>query len=339
MSSFWKPVCNYKHIIKTFVSPGKDQFLCIYELLLFILSFGSKKRMSFFFSLRSGKKRSERMDERKGIIFSGLNGKWKASMAVEASIALPVFLFFLMNILFSFDMLRLHGNLTAAMHQTGNRMAFHGYAYRAMAEDGSFITEGLDSFILSVGYARSQVIGILGREYLDRSCLSSGVSSLDFMKSSVMEEGDIIELVAAYKVKPFISLMGFPDFAMENRYYGRAWTGYDVEGRQSDMSAEDPVVYVAEHGTVYHMARNCSYLTPAVEAVSNGTVAELRNAGGAKYYDCERCRSNKYQAVVYITSQGNKIHGSLACSGLKRTVYTVHLSEVEGKGRCSKCGG
>ncbi len=318
MFSFWKPVYNHRHIIKTVVSPGKVLFLYIKGFSVYVQSFCSKKRMSFFSPLFCRKQR--------------------ASMAVEASAALPFFLFFLLNILSSFEMLRLHGNLTAAMHQTGNRMAFYGYAYKAATGNEAVLTEGMDSLILSVGYAKSRVIGILGTDYLEGSCLADGVSGLHFIKSSVMERNDIIELVASYRVKPFFSLMGFPDLHMENRYYGRAWTGYDVAVRQSDMSAEDPVVYIAEHGTVYHLARNCSYLSPSIEAIPSGAVDELRNTGGGKYTDCDRCKRNKYQAVVYITSQGNKAHGSLQCAGLKRTIYLVLLSEVGGRGRCSKCG-
>lgn len=320
MSSFWKPICNYIHIRKAFASPGKNLKLYIYNFLLYVsTSFKSKKRMSFFSSLRSKKQ--------------------KASMVVEASIALPFFLFFLANILFSFDMLRLHGNLMAAMHQTGNKMAFYAYAYKSAIKDEIILTDGMDSVIWSEGYARNSVIDILGKEYLDHSCLSSGILGLHFVKSSVMKENEVIELVASYRVKPFIKVMGFPDFPMENRYYGRAWTGYDTAKRQSDMSIEDPIVYVAENGIVYHVARNCSYLNPSVEVIASGMISEFRNESGGKYYACERCSRSGYQAVLYITSQGNKVHGSLKCPGLKRTVYTLHLSEAGGKGKCSKCGG
>lgn len=317
MSSFWKPVCNYKHIKKTFVSPGKSLLLYIYNILLFRSSFGTKKRMSFFSSLHGRK----------------LN----ASMAVEASMVLPLFFFFLINILFSFDMLRLHGNLTAAMHQTGNKMAFYGYAYKAAAGDEAVFSEVMDSIILSEGYARNCVVNILGKDYLDHSCLSSGAAGLHFMKSSVMKENDVIELVASYYVKPFIKVMGFPDFPMENRYYGRAWTGYDVTGGAM-ASDEDPIVYITENGAVYHTARSCSYLNLSVEAVPYIMIPELRNESGGKYYDCERCGREGYQAVAYITAQGGKVHGSLKCAGLRRTIYAVRLSETVGMGKCSKCG-
>lgn len=316
MSSFRDNVCNYRQFKKTIVSPGRN--LLYQNILSKLFSKKAEKRISSF--------------------FSQCNKKYRASMAVEAAIALPFFFFFVMNILFSFDMLRLHGNLMGAMHQTGNKMAFYGYAYRMGAEDGTIITEGLDSLILSEGYARGRVIYLLGEEYLNHTCLASGISGLHFGKSSIMKENDIIELTASYKVKPFIRVIGFPEFPMENRYYGRAWTGYDVEGRQSDMSKEDPIVYVAENGVVYHVARNCTYLNPSITAVSSAMIQTLRNENGEKYYPCDRCGSSSFQAVMYVTSQGNKVHGSLNCSGLKRTVYSMHLSEVEGKGKCSKCG-
>lgn len=316
--SFWKPVCNYQHIKKTFVSPGKG-LLYTCKILIFSLSYRAKKRMSFFFSLPVRKQ--------------------KAGMAVEASMALPLFFFFLINILFSFDMLKLHGNLMAAMHQTGNKMAFYGYAYKAVTGGESILAEGMDSLILSEGYARNRVVDILGKEYLNHSCLASGASGLHFVKSSVMEENDVIELVASYRVKPFFKIMGFPDFPMENRYYGRAWTGYDVTGGQGDALTGDSIVYVTENGTVYHRARNCSYLNPSVKAVAHGLTETLRNESGGRYYDCERCKISEYQGVVYITNQGNRVHGSLKCPGLRRTVLSIRLSEAGNRGRCSKCGG
>ncbi len=315
MSFFRILISNFKHFKEKVVSPGKS----LLNQILGFFSYKTGKRISFISSLREK--------------------KIKASMAVEAAIAIPFFLFFLMNILFAFDMLRLHGNIMGAMHQAGNKMAFYGYAYRSGFGEEGLLSGEADSLILSEGYARRKVINILGEDYLNHTCLASGTSGLHFIKSSVMKEDDRIELVASYKVKPFINIIGFPDMPMENRYYGRAWTGYDVAGRAEGGEGEDPVVYIAETGTVYHIARNCAYLNPSVEAVSKAMASELRNEEGGKYYSCGSCKGNNFQPVVYITSYGNRIHSSLSCSGLKRTVYTVHLSEVKGKGKCSKCGG
>lgn len=281
------------------------------------------------------KNNSIKISEKRMLLFS--YPKCKGSMAVEAAIAIPFFLFFMMNLLFAFDMLRLHGNLMGALHQTGNKMAFHGYAFKQAEETGIMPSEGISSVIMSQVYVRNKVINILGSDYLDHTCIVSGTAGLQFLKSSIMKE-DIIDIVASYRVRPFIKVMGFPDFSMENRYYGRAWTGYDVEWGQGGSDKSDPIVFITDTGVVYHVTRNCTYLCPSIEMISIAMKDEIRNENGGKYYACERCGSNGMQAILYITSQGNRFHSSLQCSGLKRTIYNVHLSEVEGKAKCSKCG-
>lgn len=263
----------------------------------------------------------------------------KGSMAVEAAITVPLFLLFMINILLSFDMLRLHSNMLAAMHQTGNEMAFAGYAYEALMADSTIEAGGLGSVIISEGYAKSKVIKTLGTDYLDNTCLEGGSRGISFLKSSVMKEDDMIDLIASYQVQPFIKIIGFPGFAMENRYYGRAWTGYDVEyGQAGAGNREDPMVYIADTGVVYHLARNCTYLCPSIEAVTKGATDGMRNENGEKYHACERCGNGKIGAVVYITDQGNRYHTSLRCSGLKRSIRSVPLSQAGGRSRCTKCG-
>ncbi len=292
-------------------------------------------RAKIFYNKNLKKFKSFKISEKRILLFSSL--KCKASMAVEAAIAVPFFLFFIMNILFAFDMLRLHGNLMGAMHQVGNKMTIHGYAFKQVEEAGITLPEELSSVIMSQGYIRSKVIDVLGSNYLDHTCLAAGTTGLQFLKSSIMQD-DVIDIIASYRVRPFIKVIGFPDFPMENRYYGRAWTGYDVERGGSGENKEDPIVYVADTGVVYHVARNCTYLCPSIEMISIAMKEEARNENGGKYHACERCGDNGMQPILYVTLQGNRYHSSLQCSGLKRTIYVIHLSEVNGKGQCTKCG-
>ena len=46
----------------------------------------------------------------------------RASMTVEAALVLPVFIFFLSNILYSFEILRFQCNMKAALHDTGTQI-------------------------------------------------------------------------------------------------------------------------------------------------------------------------------------------------------------------------
>lgn len=272
-----------------------------------------------------------RLAKRASLIFS----REKGSMTLEAAFVLPFFLFAVLNILFAVNIIATQSRIGAALHQVGNKMAFAGYAYENTV--GGTLPEGLSSVALSSGYARGQVISDVGSAYLSGSCVKGGAGGLSFAGSTVMERGDIIDLRVSYRVKPFVELMGFDGFLMSQRYYAKAWTGYDASGSVSDMTADDPMVYITETGTVYHLNRNCTYLNPAVEAASAGAVKDRRNSSGAKYAPCGLCGAFS-ESEVYITQYGSSYHSRLNCPGLKRTIYTVPLSEVGGRGRCSKCG-
>lgn len=260
----------------------------------------------------------------------------RGSMTLEAAFALPFFLFAVLNILFAVNIIGTQSRMNAALHQVGNQMAFYGYAYGQTV--GNVLLDALAGVALTEGYARGQVVEYVGRSYLEKSCVEGGAGGISFAGSSVMGAGDIIDLKVSYRVKPFAGMMGFDGFLMSQRYYGKAWTGYDSAGQMSDFDENDPMVYITRTGTVYHTNRGCSYLNPTVEAVASEVVTDRRNASGAKYTPCSVCGKNAAGGEVYITNYGSSYHRLLNCPGLKRTIYTVPLSEVGGRRRCSKCG-
>ena len=262
--------------------------------------------------------------------------KQKGSMTLEAAFVLPFFLFAVINILFAVNIIGAQSRINAALHQTGNKMAFAGYVYGKTL--GSVLPDSLAGVAMTHVYARSQVLEYVGRNYLEQSCIVGGAGGISFAGSSVMEEDDIIDLQVSYKVRPFSGIMGFDGFSMSQRYYGRAWTGYDVTRFVSDTKQEDPMVFITETGTVYHLDRNCTYLNPSVESVPALTVDTRRNQSGGRYYPCEICGAGTGIGQVYITGQGSSYHSKINCSALRRTIYTVPLSQVGGRGKCSKCG-
>ena len=260
----------------------------------------------------------------------------KGSMTLEAAFVLPFFLFAVINILFAVNMIGTQSRFNAALHQTGNKMAFAGYVYERTV--GNVLPDSLAGVAMTGIYARGQILEYVGTGYLDQSCVVGGAGGVSLAGSSVMGDGDIIDLNVSYRVKPFAGIMGFGGFTMTQRYYGKAWTGYDVTQYVSDIKQEDPMVYITETGTVYHSDRNCTYLNPSVESVSATAIGDMRNQAGAKFYSCEICGGYRGTEQVYITKYGSSYHSQINCSGLKRTIYTVPLSQVGGRGKCSKCG-
>lgn len=260
----------------------------------------------------------------------------KGSMTLEAAFALPFFLFAVLNILFAVNIIGTQSRINAALHQVGNKLAFAGYAYENTVE--GVLPEGLAGVAVTEGYARGKIVEYMGSSYLENSCVKGGVAGLSFLGSSVMGEEDIIDLKVSYRVRPFVNLMGFDGFSLSQRYYGRAWTGYDAVGSVRDGTAEDPMVYITKTGAAYHLDRDCSYLNPKIETMPAQAVSDRRNASGGKYTPCGSCGAGAGVGQVYITSYGSSYHKRLDCPGLKRTIYTVPLSEVGGRRRCSKCG-
>ncbi len=265
----------------------------------------------------------------------------RASMTLEAAIALPIFLFFMLEIMSFMDMIGLQSRLNAALRETGNEMAFSGYVYDKIS-DTILADIDLPDVITSVAmtqlYAKNRVLAYVGSDYLDASSIKGGSSGLSF-SGSIMEDDDIIEIQVHYKLQSPFSIFGieFSSFNVAQCYYGRAWTGYAVEDAVSDTTAEDPMVYITETGTVYHTNKNCTYLNPSVKTIAESDIESSRNQSGSKYTACSICGGNISSGNVYVTNYGTSYHTSLTCSGLKRTIYTVALSEVGGRSLCSKC--
>ena len=93
------------------------------------------------------------------------------------------------------------------------------------------------------------------------------------------------------------------------------------------------VVYVTEHGSVYHTSLSCSHICLRIDGDSVKKILQED-----KYQACDKCMDNgKIPSVLYVTRYGDKYHSSLGCSGLKRTVKAIPRDEAEGMRMCSRC--
>lgn len=110
----------------------------------------------------------------------------------------------------------------------------------------------------------------------------------------------------------------------------RAWIGF------TDLNVTETYVYITPEGKVYHLDNECTHLKLSIRSVSIVTAKEERNNYGQKYRKCMLC-DDAFGALVYITSEGDCYHSERSCSGLKRTIRRVPLSEVSGRGLCIRC--
>ncbi len=257
------------------------------------------------------------------------------SMTVEAAIVVPLFVFFIVNLLGIIEIYSLHGTLTASLREVGRELSVYAYAYDRIVKEEE--DEGLEALVENVAfsylYVKTQVETFAGSQYLDASPLTHGRESMNFLESSILQQDDIIDLVVTYQVSPVIPVVGFRPARFYNRYYGRAWTGYDVAGNENAQE-----VFVAENAKVYHLDRECTHLLLSIKECTAAEVGNLRNADGNRYRACEFCQTAG-KSKLYIADRGDCYHGQIDCSGLKRTIFVMTMTEAKKYYEvCSRCG-
>ncbi len=261
-----------------------------------------------------------------------------ASMTLEAAIVLPVFIFFFVNIMSAIDVLRVQSELEAALHQVGSDCMQMAYDSKASSNALNLESEIVDIAEVS-GFSVYAVAGVNKKldGKISGNIVKDGIKGLKFTSSRIMTEGDIIDIVVDYKVRPVFAIAGFHQFPVQSRFYGHAFTGYDPEHGIASENEAEQIVYVTEHGTVYHSTVNCKYLSHTISSVAFSALGNKRNSSGGKYYSCEYCGKKVTGGDVFITPYGDRFHSRVDCPGLKRTIYTIPISEVGGRGPCSGC--
>ena len=258
----------------------------------------------------------------------------EGGLTIEAALIIPIFLFAIAAVLSFTDILRLQMKIGSAMVQCAKELAVYGYAEESIlgetVDDVPFLAETF----FSETYVRNRVISELGEDYL-LGTPAEGGRAIHFAGSRIMEN-DRIELRSAYYVTPFFALSPKSGFLTGTRAVARAFTGYDNLSAVSDGDKEE-FVYITPEGTAYHKSRSCHYLDLSIERVFMEDISGIRNKDGAIYYACPLCKGSGNGTTVFVTSYGSRYHKDVLCSGLKRTVEMVPISETGGRHPCSKC--
>lgn len=253
----------------------------------------------------------------KNALREGIPLSLKGSLSLEASLVMPLFMFFLMTILMGIEIVRLQSNVIEALHQ-GEGMAF---AIKSSSISPSVCNE---------------YISTKDNPYV---CIDDKESGLKFSDKSSIESNGLIKLYADYSVKPFISVIPLKKMHIEDKVVGHAFTGFvPIDGGIINIDLGE-YVYITRSGIKYHLSESCSYLNVHSRQVSYEELVNVRNKNGGKYYPCERCRPSQ-SGSVYITEDGGSYHSRKDCYSLRRTIRIVPLKEAidNGYSLCSKCG-
>ena len=264
----------------------------------------------------------------------------KGSMTIEAALIMPLFLMGLIFLLSMIEIIRLQSEIEQVMHQYGKKTAVYSYAYDQLQSNDSNFIDVFESVGFSSIFLKKEMEDKMGKAYLEQSPLVGGSNKINYIYSSFMKN-DIIDLVVIYKVSPYSNVFGNKSITQMNRCRLRAWTGYDpsLDEKNTRLENETKYVYITQDGEVYHLNRNCTHLVLSIQECSSNSLENFRNENGSKYTICEICgeSSNLKQNRIYITENGDRYHISHNCSGLKRTVMIIPVSEAGGRRVCSRC--
>ncbi len=255
-----------------------------------------------------------------------------ASLTVECAMVLPVFMFAFFSVAHLVEAVNFSSVMSAALCETATEYAAYSYAYEKGISKG-----GIGGKAVGLTAARASVLSYIGSGFMDKSPVVNGAVGVSFLRSSVLDRDEMIDLTADYRIKTPFDLFGFISIPVTDAARVRAFTGYDnTKNGPGDEKERERTVYITETGTVYHSSLSCKHLKLNIMTTTIEKVKTQRANDGSKYYPCS-CASGLSSGVVYITDDGNRYHSTLSCHALKRTIKEIPISEVNGRSPCRDC--
>ena len=241
------------------------------------------------------------------------------SLTVEAALCLPLFFLAAVLIMMLLDIhaagLYIGNGAQAAARQAAARQ------YRQPVSDTASL--------------RADLVSAVGADRLNRSLIRGGSGGISTAKSSMDPATGIGTLRWEYRISMPFPVFHTPIGHYEGRIRYKAWNGYHGAGEEGE---KEEMVYVTENGVVYHKNPSCTHLALSITSVSVHNLSTCRNENGGKYHACEYCgRFANTDGTVYIARDGDCYHSRRDCSGLKRAVEKIPISQVGGRRPCSRC--
>jgi len=264
-----------------------------------------------------------------------------ASMTIEASLCLTVFLIFMVSLCQLFLVMQLQLRVQRALEQVGNEAAQYTYLSNQVSwwdSESQLLSEIQDYFLAEISEEalRIRFLDVMGQDIWESALLPEGTDGVSLEESRLLQEHHRLNLVVTYKIRLPVTLLGVDEIALRQQCYRYALLGDKAPSRRVEKT--DTMVYVTKHGEVYHTTLLCTYLNLSVRSVSMSQVGDLRNDQGACYYACELCEPTGRETAVYLTSWGDRYHKERGCSGIQRYITSIPLEEASHLRECSRCG-
>ncbi len=237
----------------------------------------------------------------------------RGSLTVEAALALPIFLFLMVTVLYLFRIMQVQYMVGNALDAAVAEVSLMGRISGKEAEN-----------LMKASFYKELAV-----QDCPVSKIELGIAGFSWKGTTV--DAGYIDAFLTYRLPIPFRFFGKKSMELSDGCRMHRWTG-NLEGAVGAGTGE--WVYVTPTQTVYHTSRECTHLKLSIKAVS------LKNPAWKGYAPCSRCVYGKQAGTaIYITSEGDCYHYAISCSGLKRTIYMVLKENAGNKRACSRCGG
>jgi len=248
----------------------------------------------------------------------------KGMITIEACFVVPLFLFFMLGVLYLYMVLLTEGHIHQALAEAAGYTAQEAYLEETVLKDKKIANTGIiNATLLNIQFGKY----FQGDAYADK-VIVGGKKGIVVTVKSDSDNPKIFIAKAKYHVGIHVPILGRVSIYRENQIKQKNFVGYSKE---EGYANGEEYVYITPEQSVYHTRRSCTHLSLSIREIS-----KKKNGG---YEPCHFCGKKKNSSQsIYVSKTSNIYHVNKYCSGLKRTIYRVKKSEVNGLGACSRCG-
>lgn len=259
---------------------------------------------------------------------------------------MPVFLSVILFFLYFFQIMLIQERVSIGLWETAKEISKYGYIYDAygMEEMESDYYMSMTRKLLGGFLTEEKMKTYVPDFLLEQSCIKGKSRGITYLT----EVGNVdkeVYLKASYDVQLPLYRFVLPSMHYVQQVKTRLFVGTTEIGlKEGEEDADDCTVYITKTGInnkIYHRVITCSHLDLKILTTTPSQATSMRNQYGGKYKPCEKCVKNAAIAeekTIYVTTDGNRYHSQLSCSGLTRNVSEVKLSTLSGYRSCSRCG-
>lgn len=241
--------------------------------------------------------------------------KNKGVITVEASLVVPIFLFFMLALFNLFMLLFAEAHIHQALAEAADYVAQYSYlGYKK----GNM--EVLDTVLLN-----TQLRKYLGEDFYIERTVKGGKQGILATVKNDSDNPKVFYVKASFMAGMDVPVFGKFYICLTDEIKQKKFVGYSPDEKS------DIYVYITPEQSVYHVSRSCTHLS--LQFCSQSSKEK------GNYTPCHFCgAAGNDSGEIYISRTGSVFHYSRTCSGLKRTVKRVKKKEVGGLSPCSRCG-